>query len=44
MNWIFHLSEYVLGVLLRLPDVVSPNTEIRNDDDWKSLNPFFNRQ
>lgn len=36
-----HLSEYVLGALLRLPDVVSPNTEILNDDDWRKFEPIL---
>ncbi|MBY0476736.1 MAG: YicC family protein [Chitinophagaceae bacterium] len=28
------LSEYVLGALLRLPDVVVPNTEILSEEQW----------
>jgi uncharacterized protein (TIGR00255 family) len=35
------LSEYVLGALLRLPDVVAPNTEIINDDEWKKFEPVL---
>lgn len=35
------LSEYVLGALLRLPDVVAPNTEIINDEEWKKFEPVL---
>lgn len=35
------LSEYVLGALLRLPDVVSPNTEMLNSDEWKNFEPIL---
>lgn len=36
-----HLSEYVLGALLRLPDVVAPNTDALNDEDWKQFEPLL---
>jgi uncharacterized protein (TIGR00255 family) len=31
------VSEYVLGALLRLPDVVVPNTEVLSEDQWQQF-------
>jgi uncharacterized protein (TIGR00255 family) len=36
------VSEYVLGALLRLPDVVVPNTDVLSNEQWKQFQVILN--